>query len=148
MPSRISAMNRGTNEHLLEKRTIEDLPQDHRPNEKWTAMRLRIPHEARIRVVPSFIRRPLCALYARKHGITLPRDPTGKPLFGLQSLHEDEIWMHVAPTKEELESKGLGPSRELETHGDDGMASCESKNQDMPNGHKEGGIEKRYMDRG
>lgn len=148
MPSRISAMNRGTNEHLLEKRTIDELPQEHRPNEKWTAVKLRVPHEARLRLIPAFIRRPFRAYYARKHDIKLPEDPQGKPLFGLQSIREDEIWMHVAPTKEELESRGLGPYKELETHKKDGVASCEADNQEMPSGHNEGGIERHYMDRG
>lgn len=57
MPARISAMNRGTNEHLLEVKSLDSLPKDHQPNDKRTAVRLRIPHELRIRLTPQWARR-------------------------------------------------------------------------------------------
>ncbi len=40
MPARISAMNRGTNERLLEVTILEKLPEDHKPSGKYIAMRL------------------------------------------------------------------------------------------------------------
>lgn len=151
MPKRISAMNRGTNEKFLEKCTIDDLPQENRPNQKWTAVRLRIPHEARLRIIPPIARRHIGIRRAQKHQIELPKDPNGTPLFGLQDPRQDEIWMHVAPTKDELERNGLG-SRELQTYGGTGVASCGNDTEELPDCHnkqkKEGGIEKHYMDRG
>ncbi|KAF4624468.1 hypothetical protein G7Y89_g13703 [Cudoniella acicularis] len=52
MPERISRMNRGSSEGLLEVDMLDRLPSEHRPMEKWTAVRLRIPHELRIRLTP------------------------------------------------------------------------------------------------
>jgi platelet-activating factor acetylhydrolase len=113
MPDRISAMNRGRNEHLLDVRTLDKLPVDHKPDERWMAMRLRIPHEARIRLTPRWIRRAIrrkrLESKADGKGISsLPRDPLGKVLDGLEGLEMgDEVWMHVAPTKEELGRWGV-----------------------------------------
>lgn len=47
MPARMSAMNRGTNEHLLEIFTSDKLPEEHKPSQKYTAVCLHIPHEGR-----------------------------------------------------------------------------------------------------
>jgi platelet-activating factor acetylhydrolase len=113
MPARISAMNRGRNEHLLDVRTLDKLPADHKPEERWLAMRLKIPHEARIRLTPVWVRRALRKkkLEAEADGKSisdLPRDPLGKVLVGLEGLEMgDEVWMHVAPTKDELERWGV-----------------------------------------
>jgi platelet-activating factor acetylhydrolase len=113
MPARISAMNRGTNEHLLDVRTLDKLPVEHKPEERWMAMRLRIPHEAKIRLTPSWIRRQAWKkrLESQADGEGnggLPKDPLGKVLEGLERLEMgEEVWMHVAPTKEELERWGI-----------------------------------------
>ncbi|KAG0651318.1 Platelet-activating factor acetylhydrolase [Hyphodiscus hymeniophilus] len=108
MPARISAMNRGTNEHLLEINTLEKLPDDHKPLEKYMAQRLRIPHEMRIRVVPMWARRFVRNRKAKAQNLDVPRDPNGNPLVGLEELPiGEEIWMHVAPTKDELRRHGV-----------------------------------------
>ncbi|PQE29984.1 platelet-activating factor acetylhydrolase protein [Rutstroemia sp. NJR-2017a WRK4] len=122
MPERISNMNRGTNEHLLEAHTLDALPTIHRPQDKWTAVRLRIPHELSVRLMPTWARR-----YVRNkktHGKAkleemkktkenVPRDPKGRPLKSLDDLvRGEETWMHVAPTAEELSRHGLQANEE------------------------------------
>lgn len=100
-------MNRGTDEGLLDVEKLEKIPSHKRPDEEWTGYRLRIPHEYAIRLTPKWIRRRVAE--KNSGGKKVPRDPKGKALVGLQDLEEgDEIWMHVAPTKEELERHGLG----------------------------------------
>lgn len=149
MPDRISAMNRGSNEHLLEVSTLDKLPQEHRPSDKWTAVRLHIPHELRIRLTPQWVRR-----FARKkarHDATsrLPRDPRGHVLEGLQDLElGEEIWMHVAPTKDELAKHGLQPSIQLETHQNSGMVDTSGPEGRSEHEHHHRGIEERMMERG
>jgi platelet-activating factor acetylhydrolase len=108
MPQRISAMNRGTNEHLLEVSTLDDLPEDHKPDEKWTAFRLRIPHETALRLTPHWMRRKQARKRQKETDLQLPTDPKGRVLAGLEVIDPGhEIWMHVAPTSEELEAHGL-----------------------------------------
>jgi len=140
-------MNRGTNEHLLEVSTLDKLPELHKPPEKYTAVRLRIPHELRVRLTPQ---------WARKSRGEAPRDPNGRPLMGMEHLGPgEEVWMHVAPTKEELARDGLTPRKGLEEHQEDGMVDFDGKDEsDEKGGGREGdphehkGIERRYMERG
>lgn len=152
MPERISKMNRGTNEHLLEVSTLDKLPGDHRPDEKWTAVRLRIPHEMRIRLTPQWVRRRarMKSSHGKEEGWTPPRDPMGNVLEGLEDLGPgEEIWMHVAPTKDELARHGLSPKLELETDEETGMVDVDVDSNGNPSGgtgHR--GIEQRYMERG
>lgn len=124
MPDRISAMNRGTNEHLLEVDALDRLPEEHKPAEKWTAMRLRVPHELTLRLTPRFVRH-----YARaKSGRSAARTPDGKVLDGLYDIEGPEIWMHVAPTQESLEQKGIKLGKSLTRGGEnhkDGIIDCE-----------------------
>ena len=137
-------MHRGTNEHLLEVTTLDKLPEEHRPTLKWTAVRLRIPHELRIRLTPSWIRRYTNTRSKRK----LPRDPRGRVLEGLENLEfGDEIWMHVAPTKDELERHGLRPGKELETDQEEGVVEVTGEEGRQQQGRRRG-IEQRYMERG
>ncbi|KAH7371457.1 platelet-activating factor acetylhydrolase, isoform II-domain-containing protein [Cadophora sp. MPI-SDFR-AT-0126] len=132
MPTRICTMKRGTNEHLLAVSILEKLPSEHRPNEKWAAMRLRIPHELRIRLRPQW---------------SLPTDPQGNVLEGLEDLQlGEEIWMHVAPTKEELKRHGLTPGKELKNHQSSGMVDVTGQKSRCRDRHR--GIEQRYMERG
>ncbi|KAG9242444.1 platelet-activating factor acetylhydrolase, isoform II-domain-containing protein [Calycina marina] len=110
MPATTSSMNRGTDEGLLDVQQLEKIPSHRRPTEEWTGFRLRIPHEAAVRLTPHWIRRHR-AKKLRAEGKVVPRDPKGKALVGLQDLEGgDEVWMHVAPTKEDLERHGLGGS--------------------------------------
>ncbi|CZS95064.1 related to acetylhydrolase [Rhynchosporium graminicola] len=147
MPDRVSKMNRGTNEHLLEVSMLDSLPEEHRPDEKWMAMRLRIPHELRIRLRPQWVRR-----YDRKRrkdsvAGDLPRDPLGNVLEGLEDLKlGEEIWMHVAPTKEELGKHGLRPEEGVEGREESGMVGVGGEEGRCREQHR--GIEQRYMDRG
>lgn len=127
MPARISAMNRGTNEHLLEVRALDTLPEEGRPGNKWTAVRLKIPHELRLRLTPRWVRE-----HNRKKGL------------GGNGGENQEIWMHVAPTKEELARHGLKPETELENNQDDGMV--EVRGDEGRQDHRS--IEQRYMARG
>jgi platelet-activating factor acetylhydrolase len=75
-------------EKLFESPCIERLPTEHKPAEKWTAVRLKLPHETRDRFVPS-VRHKL-----KKYGGVVGE--------------EKEIWMHMAPSAEELKSRYLG----------------------------------------
>jgi len=151
MPARISSMNRGTAEGLLDVEKLEKIPSHRRPDEEWTGFRLRIPHEYGIRLTPKWIRRRM-ATKIRAEGKSIPRDPKGKALVGLQDLEGgDEIWMHVAPTKEELERHGLGgmgleandsnddddKDGMVDTNGNEGMSRDESPT-----------LEQSFMERG
>ncbi|KAJ5037229.1 uncharacterized protein L3040_007406 [Drepanopeziza brunnea f. sp. 'multigermtubi'] len=151
MPARISAMNRGTNEHLLEVETLNKLPTEHQPASKWTAVRLRIPHEMRIRLTPQWLRRR--AQRKRRDSVVrhLPRDPSGNILEGLEDFEPgEEIWMHVAPTKDELKRYGIAPEKGLQSHGEDvhgdGMVDTTGDEGRAREQHR--GIEQKYMDRG
>jgi platelet-activating factor acetylhydrolase len=140
-------MNRGTNEHLLEVSTLDKLPSEHRPSDKWTAVRLHIPHELRIRLTPQWVRRKARNKQQHNAEKRLPRDPRGNVLEGLEDLElGEEIWMHVAPTKEELLRHGLKPSKELETNQSDGMVEVSGQEGRRRSDHR--GIEQRYMERG
>lgn len=147
MPARISAMNRGTNEHFLELRTLEKLPYEHRLNQKWTAMRLRIPHEMRIRLRPQWFRRHERKKRRKSMSKHLPTDPQGNILEGLEDLQlGEEIWMHVGPTRDELERHGLTPGKDLENHQNSGMVDVTGEEGRCRDQHR--GIEQRYMERG
>lgn len=149
MPSRISAINRGTNEHLLEVSQLDKLPEDHRPNDKWTALRLHIPHELTLRLTPLWVRR-----YVRKKKRTftgdLPRDPQGRILMGLEDIEVgNEVWMHVAPTKDELKQYGINLGEAVEESSSEQTGGVVNSNRD--GGQRDGkhrGIERMMMERG
>lgn len=155
MPARISAMNRGTNEHLLSVNALDKLPSERRPEQKYVAVRLKIPHEARVRMTPRWVRRRARTKRV-KDGEMLPTDPAGRVMVDLQDLQPgEEIWMHVAPTKEELERHGLKPDQELRENKKDGMVDLQGKDgggetrDRRDEGRRESkGIERRYMERG
>jgi platelet-activating factor acetylhydrolase len=150
MPARISAMNRGTNEHLLEVSTLDKLPEEHRPNDNWIAVRLRIPHELRIRLTPAWVRRHTRKKMQKEKRKTLPKDPLGHELEGLEELAVgEEVWMHVAPTVEELEEYGIdakGRGKLQGAHAGDGMVEV-TGNEGRSRGQRRG-VEQRYMERG
>ena len=77
-----------TPEHLLDLPCAEELPTEHKPDEKWTAVRLKVRHRIRSCVLPK-VRRKL-----KKYGGTVGE--------------EKEIWMHLAPSAEELQRNLLG----------------------------------------
>jgi platelet-activating factor acetylhydrolase len=145
MPARISAMNRGTNEHLLDVAMLKSLPSEHRPRHKYTALRLHIPHEFRARVT-RWLRKYTWDKKSKLQKQSLPRTPTGTILEGLEVLEQgEEVWMHVAPTKEELARHGLEPSDGLETHTETGMVDITG--QEGRGVGKKKGLEQRYMER-
>ncbi|KAL3421860.1 platelet-activating factor acetylhydrolase [Phlyctema vagabunda] len=150
MPARISSMNRGTNEHLLDVSTLDQLPEENRPDDKWTAVRLRIPNEMRMRFTPQRVRRQRRKKQFKANGVDVPKDVSGNVLQGLHDFEvhgpSGEIWMHVAPTKDELDRHGLHMSTNLKEHEDDGMVEVTGEE-----GKEDGesrGIEQKVMDRG
>jgi platelet-activating factor acetylhydrolase len=146
MPARISAMNRGTNEHLLEISTLEKLPEDHRPNQKYTAVRLRIPHEMRIRLTPQWARSYVRHKKDKVKNRSKPKDPSGNVLEGLEDLEVgEEVWMHVAPTKDELRKHKVDMEGGV---GEEGGGMVEvTGNEGQEKGERRG-IERKYMERG
>lgn len=140
---RFSAMNRGDNEHLLEVAVLDDLPTDRKPPEKWMAMRLEIPHEFTLRLTPRAVRKHELKKAERR----APKDPNGKVLIGLEDFSVGgEIFMHAAPTTEELKKHGLSPTTELQTHQETGMAN--TKDYDGQRTGSGAGIEQIVMDQG
>lgn len=83
-----------TNEALLNTEILEDLPTEHRPDDKWIAARLKIPHEFRSRVIPQVVRK------IKRKGNRGQYNPG------------DEIWMHVRTEAEHVkawrEKRGSG----------------------------------------
>lgn len=148
MPARISAMNRGTNEHLLDVAMLKRLPSERRPDEKHMAVRLRIPHEFRVRLTPRWLRRYSWREKLKFQKKVLPRTPSGRILEGLEALEMgDEIWMHVAPTNDELVRHGLEPGEGLENHMDTGMVDITGE-ESRRRRSKKRGWGKKYMERG
>lgn len=60
---------------------VAAMPDEHRPKKRWTAMRLKIEHEGRKRLVPRYTQR-----YWEK----------------LRKMGEEEVWVHLAPGKEPI----------------------------------------------
>jgi len=147
MPKRISAMNRGTDERLLDVEKLEKIPSRNRPADSGIGMRLHIPNEFLVRVMGRGLRRLM--VKKRLDGKEAPKDPDGHRLEGLQDLEDGgEVWMHVTPTKEELEKHGLGgrglETREEEEEGGDGIVddNVQRKTDESQ------GLEERMMEKG
>ena len=68
-------------DNFLAVPAINELPTEHKPDEKWTAIRLKVPNEIKRRIIPKRRQR------VKKYG-------------GM--IGEKEIWMHVSPTEEGL----------------------------------------------
>jgi platelet-activating factor acetylhydrolase len=73
-------------EGILQVSALENLPGERRPASKWTAVRLKIPHEFRQRLLPKLERK-----VKRKD-----QDFSPEP--------KDEVWVHISTTDEELVS--------------------------------------------
>lgn len=97
MPERILAgddrKGSGGDEDLLRLPITKEMPEEHRPDNKWIGMRLKIPHEFVSRVRNK---------KERGRGSMFP-----KP--------EHEIWMHVAP--DESVAKGWKRAQEVQNEG-------------------------------
>lgn len=106
-------------EGLLRSRHLPDslVTHDHKPDEKWTAARLKVDHE--------FKRRTLLwwneiwkGMGKGKVPEDVPRDVDGRALFGLGSWGPgEEIWVHMCPSKAEVK-KHLGQKPE-DGHGEE-----------------------------
>lgn len=73
---------------LLDLDLVHDMPTEHKPKARWTAMRLRIKHEGRKRLKPHAQQK-----YWEK----------------LKQMGEEEVWVHLAPGKEPV---GVDPLEE------------------------------------
>lgn len=100
---------------LLRRRSRPDsrVSAAHKPDDKWTAARLKVDHEFRLRT-----RRWWHAATWRGRGRVggrgskaqanapegVPRDRKGRPLFGLETWGPgEEVWVHMCPSKAEVE---------------------------------------------
>lgn len=71
-------------EKLLHTEPLEQMPDDHKPNDEWIAARLKIKHEFRTRMAAGVQRKMKRQTKNGAHNAG------------------DELWMHVKPTHEEL----------------------------------------------
>ncbi|KAI4864882.1 platelet-activating factor acetylhydrolase, isoform II-domain-containing protein [Hypoxylon rubiginosum] len=79
---------------LRTKPYTTELPRDYRPNDKFMASRLRIPHEFRLRT-GNWLRR-------KSRVSEVATDIKGKPLTGLVNYARgNEVWIHFSPDQEE-----------------------------------------------
>ena len=78
-------INRGQEEGLLHVPITKDMPEEHKPDNKWIGMRLKIPHEFASRV----------------------RNKTRRGKGSRFPQPAEEVWMHVAPTREQMKSRGI-----------------------------------------
>ena len=86
-------------EGILQVRAVEDVPDAHKPENKWTAVRLKIPHEFRQRILPRLERK-------------IKRQSS-------HSVPSDEVWMHISTSESEIEAweggKGFEDSTDEDT---------------------------------
>ncbi|KAF2182522.1 hypothetical protein K469DRAFT_711688 [Zopfia rhizophila CBS 207.26] len=110
-----------TDEELLKTSVIDEIPDEHKPEDEWIAARLRIPHEFRTRLLAKLQRK-------------LKRTRAG-------GLHKpgDEVWMHFKPEEEDIISWWKG--QRLETVDPDkeaqqelGKSSDDEKETETPSG--------------
>lgn len=85
---------------LLDLDMIGEVPTEHKPKQKWTAMRLRIEHEGRKRLKP----------HAQK-----------KYWENLKKMGQEEVWVHVAPGREPA---GMDPLEEDDMGAEEGEKSA------------------------
>lgn len=77
MPERTAIIARTLEEEdILGIPALDDIPDEHKPDEKWIAGRLKIPHEFRARVLPKIER----SLKRQRH----------------ETKIGDEVWMHIS----------------------------------------------------
>ena len=105
---------------LLDLPLTSELPQEHAPKEKWTAVRLRIPHETRQR---------LTGKMGTFSGLSQ------KEVERRLANGEEEVWLHVAPDGAELARYVSFPR---EAGGRKNMKSCRAK-EEKQDDHAENG---------
>jgi platelet-activating factor acetylhydrolase len=77
-----------TDESILRTEILEDIPDDHRPDDEWIAAKLRVDHEFKRRMGASIQRK-------------FKRNFQGG--MGTGYTTSDEVWCHFKPTEEQLE---------------------------------------------
>ncbi|KAI1771772.1 platelet-activating factor acetylhydrolase, isoform II-domain-containing protein [Hypoxylon cercidicola] len=95
LPPEVTRGNDWMDEGLLRTKPLNELPRDHRPDDKFMASRLKIPNELRLRARNWLPRKPKMPVVAT--------DIRGKPLIGLVNFIApgDEVWLHFSPDQEE-----------------------------------------------
>ena len=101
----------------------------------------------RIRLTHQWLRRYTRSKKRKDAEDHLPEDPLGHVVEELEDLElGEEIWMHVAPTKDELLRHGLKPSKELQSNEEYGMVDITGQGWRKRSDHR--GIEQKHMERG
>jgi platelet-activating factor acetylhydrolase len=77
-----------TDESILETEILDEMPDEHRPNDEWIAARLRVDHEFKKRVAAGVQRK-------------FKRNFQG--VVGTGHTTSDEVWSHFKPTSEQLD---------------------------------------------
>jgi platelet-activating factor acetylhydrolase len=89
-----------TDESILETEILDEIPDDHRPNDEWIAARLRVDHEFKKRMGAGVQRK-------------FKRNFQGG--MGTGYTTSDEVWSHFKPTPEQLDKwiheEGRGEAR-------------------------------------
>ncbi|KAJ4358268.1 uncharacterized protein N0V89_002848 [Didymosphaeria variabile] len=98
-----------TDEELLHTQLLEQIPDDHKPNDEWIAARLKIKHEFRTRMATKVQRKMKRQL------------KNGAPNAG------DEVWMHVKPNAEELREWRLETKASFGDYKDDSDTAVEKE---------------------
>jgi platelet-activating factor acetylhydrolase len=113
-----------TDESILRTELIDEIPDDHRPDDQYIAARLRVDHEFRMRFAASLQRK-------------VKRNFQGG--MGTGYTTADEVWSHFKPTEEELEKwinqEDRGEKRIDEDdalNGDCGDATIQAGEQNAP----------------
>lgn len=135
MPDRLSQINRVMqSEGILNTKVtadFEDFPDEelHKPKKLWMAARLKIPHEFRYRFDPKMAieRRKAKKDKKRNAGLIGYGDPT------------EEVWMHVAPSQEQLRKHGVPNEKETQTQGTNNDDLTEDSSNASRNQEKESG---------
>lgn len=98
---------------------VEDVPVEHKPDEKWIAARLKIQHEFTLRLKRWWN----TTRYGRGQGTApneVPKDKEGNPLYGLQTWGRgEEVWVHMCPSKKDVEKRLDAFEPELQKAEDD-----------------------------
>jgi platelet-activating factor acetylhydrolase len=89
-----------TDESILETEILDEIPDEHRPNDEWIAARLRVDHEFKKRIGAGVQRK-------------FKRNFQGG--MGTGYTTSDEVWSHFKPTPEQLDKwiheEGRGEAR-------------------------------------
>ncbi|KAI3399982.1 hypothetical protein diail_5138 [Diaporthe ilicicola] len=83
-----------------------DISVEHRPDEKWTAARLKINDEFQVRVHSWWRRRRCRRRKGDGEARNIPKDQKGRPILGLKTWGPgEEIWVHICPRRADVEKR-------------------------------------------